>query len=356
MTVTVCLNMIVRNERAVIERCLNSVKPFIDTWCIVDTGSTDGTQELIRSTMAGMPGVLHERPWRNFGHNRTEAIKLAEGLADYLFVIDADEILRLPNDYQRPQLDHAAYQLQVKFASIEYARVCLVRSNHQWRYEGVLHEYLETDMPFEAAALPGLYVEVTTQGFRSLNPRKFLDDAAVLMRALTDEPHNARYQYYLAQSWRDAGEASKALDAYDKRASMVGWEEEGWHASYQAAVLAEKLGKAPAEIVDRYLQCHNRRPTRSEPLVALATWFRLQDRFANAAMVGAEAMRIAKPADLLFVEPDCYGWRRADEYALALFYTQNSKAAMKIWQDVLNGGLAPESEIERLKANIAFCG
>ena len=37
---TICLNMIVKNERPVIERCLNSVKEKIDYWVIVDTGST----------------------------------------------------------------------------------------------------------------------------------------------------------------------------------------------------------------------------------------------------------------------------------------------------------------------------
>jgi hypothetical protein len=36
----------------------------------VDTGSDDGTQDVIRNHMArlGIPGELYERPWRNFGH------------------------------------------------------------------------------------------------------------------------------------------------------------------------------------------------------------------------------------------------------------------------------------------------
>ena len=44
----VCLNMIVKNEAAVIARCLASVRPLIDSWAIVDTGSSDGTQEIVR--------------------------------------------------------------------------------------------------------------------------------------------------------------------------------------------------------------------------------------------------------------------------------------------------------------------
>ena len=74
---TICLNMIIKNEAPVIRRCLDSVKPFIDSWVIVDTGSSDDTQQIVRDTMAGLPGELHERPWKNFGHNRNEALELA---------------------------------------------------------------------------------------------------------------------------------------------------------------------------------------------------------------------------------------------------------------------------------------
>ena len=47
-TPTICLNMIVKNESRVIKRCLESVKGFIDYWVIVDTGSEDGTQDMIK--------------------------------------------------------------------------------------------------------------------------------------------------------------------------------------------------------------------------------------------------------------------------------------------------------------------
>ena len=50
--------MIVKNEAHVIERCLASVKSIVASWVIVDTGSTDGTQEFVRSVMAGIPGEL----------------------------------------------------------------------------------------------------------------------------------------------------------------------------------------------------------------------------------------------------------------------------------------------------------
>ena len=53
---TVCLCMIVKNEAPVIARCLDSVRPLITHWVIVDTGSTDGTQDIIREHSARSSG------------------------------------------------------------------------------------------------------------------------------------------------------------------------------------------------------------------------------------------------------------------------------------------------------------
>jgi hypothetical protein len=61
---SICLAMIVRDEAQVIERCLSSVIGLIDYWVICDTGSIDGTPDLIANILAGVPGELHHRPWR----------------------------------------------------------------------------------------------------------------------------------------------------------------------------------------------------------------------------------------------------------------------------------------------------
>src|SRR5579872_450172 len=164
---TFCLNMIVKNEAAVIARCLESVKPILDSWCIVDTGSTDGTQNIIRSILKDIPGELHERPWRNFGHNRSEAIELASPRADYLFFIDADEVLETAEGFRLPELDRDAYQLAMRSGANEYFRLGLVATRLKWRSVGVLHEYLEADRPYAPATLDGITVVAVGDGGRS---------------------------------------------------------------------------------------------------------------------------------------------------------------------------------------------
>ena len=54
---TICLCMIVKNEATVIRRCLDSVRPIIDHWIVVDTGSTDGTQDIVRAHFRDLPGL-----------------------------------------------------------------------------------------------------------------------------------------------------------------------------------------------------------------------------------------------------------------------------------------------------------
>ena len=106
---SVCLNMIVKNESHVIRRCLASLKPVIDYWVIVDTGSVDGTQEVIREYLQDIPGELHERPWVDFAYNRNEALALAKNLSDYLLFIDADDTLVFAVEAVLPPLSEGAY-------------------------------------------------------------------------------------------------------------------------------------------------------------------------------------------------------------------------------------------------------
>jgi glycosyltransferase involved in cell wall biosynthesis len=109
MKKTICLNMIVKNESHVIERCLESVKKIIDYWVIVDTGSEDGTQEIIKQVLKDIPGELHERPWINFEYNRNEALSLALDKADYIFFIVADDRLIFGEDFALPELEAEGY-------------------------------------------------------------------------------------------------------------------------------------------------------------------------------------------------------------------------------------------------------
>lgn len=354
----ICLNMIVRDEAAVIERCLASVRPFIDHWVIVDTGSLDDTPARIERALAGVPGQLHHRPWRNFGHNRSEALELARqavGRAGYLLFIDADEQLGHEPGFARwPALHEPAYSLQARYGGLSYDRVSLVSAALPWRWQGVLHEYLDAGQPVAQPRLPGVWIAVTPDGARSADPDKFAKDAAVLEQALREEPDNARYVFYLAQSWRDAGRPELALAHYARRAAMGGWDEEVWYALLQCAQLAERLGQPHEQVLAAYLQAHQSRPSRAEALTGLATYLRGRQDWHLAYLFAREAARIPLPGDRLFVDLAPYHWRAADELALAAHYTARPAEAHALWSGLLRSPLLPAAERARIERNLAF--
>jgi hypothetical protein len=353
---TICLNMIIKNEAPVIRRCLDSVKPFIDSWVIVDTGSSDDTRSIVRDTMAGLPGELHERPWKNFGHNRTEALELARSRGDYLFFIDADERLELPPGFERPQLGADGYHLNVSYAGLAYARVALIASRLPWRWEGVLHEYLACTGTFKLETLAGPTVVVSHDGARSRDPDTYKKDAALLEEALLRNPNNARDVFYLAQSYRDAGELAKSRDTYRRRASMQGWEEEGWFALYQVAVLEERLNAAPEVVSFAYLTAYQRRPTRAEPLVRLARYHRLRKEFHLALLYAKRAASLTRPPDQLFIDESAYTWSALDELAVAAYYVGAKDDGRSAVRQLLTENRFPESERARMLKNAEFYG
>lgn len=350
---TICLNMIVKDEAPVIRRCLASVRPFVDHWVIVDTGSTDGTQELVREALAGLPGELHERPWVDFGHNRTEALRLAEGRGDYVFTLDADEELIAPAGWRWPDLEAEALDVEMVFGPLRYARVALISTRLPWRWEGVLHEYLEAGREPRRGRIEGAHILVRPEGARSRDPLKFQRDAEALEAALQKEPGNARYRFYLAQSRRDAGDRDRALAAYDARAGMGGWDEEVYIARLEGARCAEALGRPAAEIAFRLLQAHEARPGRPEALVELARFHRVRNEPHLAYLFARKALDLPRGADRLFVEP-LAAWRAKDEGCIAAYWTGRMEESRALGEAALTDPQLPEGERDRVQANLAF--
>jgi glycosyltransferase involved in cell wall biosynthesis len=351
---SLCLNMIVKNEAHVIRRCLDSVRPYVSHWVIVDTGSTDGTQDVIREHMHDIPGTLHERPWRDFGHNRSEAIALARGHGDYALVMDADHVLHVPDGFTFEGLDADAYYIEHRYAGVNYVLGILLGDRIAWRYEGVLHEYPTADVPHRFVPLRGPWIQVFHEGARSKDPQTYRRDIAVLEEALAREPGNARYAYYLAQSLKDSGELERALAMYERRAGMQGWEEETWQARYQAALLIERLGRPPADVHRAYFEAFKARPIRAEPLVQLARWHRLRQEWAFALLFARAAANAPRPADRLFVEDAVYAWRAQDELSVAAFYAGSRQEGHAAALRALAEPSLPAADRKRLEDNLRY--
>ena len=323
MPVRVGLVMIVRDEEAVIQRALQSALPFVSTWLIVDTGSTDRTRDIIRETMAGLSGQLVERPWVNFGHNRTEALALCEGRMDWAIMLDADDNLEgvppPPEIWQREELDGIA--IRIKHNDIWHQRVQAFRMGRGWVYKGVLHEYPACErvaQPVIGLLPRETYMVTRCEGVRSRNPRKYLDDAAVLEAELARNPGDARTLFYLAQSYRDAGLAAEASQNYARYLDGSGGTDQE---RYVAILSLMNLVAEPATKLALAWRAVDLCPQRVEaPFLILQTW--RQRGWPVTAQVWALARAVEnRRADVgwLFVNQSVYEWGFDNEIAVAAF-------------------------------------
>jgi glycosyltransferase involved in cell wall biosynthesis len=356
----ICLVMIVKDEEDVIERCLSSVAPFISYWIIVDTGSTDNTKQRIQEIMDGfeIPGEIHERPWVDFGTNRTESLKLAKGKCDYRWIIDADDYIELkdgknPFTILDPSVD--CYKFMYSLGNLQYYRAQMIKSNQDWVYEGVLHEYLafkEGEGVFAEGTMGECIIKAAISPHKraaSLK-EKYSNDAKVLEKALLNEPDNKRYIFYLAQSYRDAEDFEKAIENYKKRANMGGWQEEVYYSLYMIARISEKNGKHYSELADLYGRAWEYRPFRLEACFHAMRHLRASGRNYMAFVYGLSAYQNPGCKDILFIEPEIWQWRFLDEFSITCFYAGYPQKSVELCNKILSSDFFPTlPEVERVR-------
>jgi glycosyltransferase involved in cell wall biosynthesis/SAM-dependent methyltransferase len=348
----ICLNMIVRNEAHIIHELIASVADHIDSWVIVDTGSTDGTQDLIRRLMAerGIPGELFERSWRNFGSNRTEALELAQGRGDYIWVMDADDIVTGTIDFSGLTAD--GYSVRIRDGAL-YWRVQLFRDGVPWRYTGVLHEVAVCDVPHTQKRLEGDYrIESRRLGARNQDPQKYVRDAAILQAEVDRHPDDTRSVFYLAQSYFDAGDFASARRWYARRAEMGGWDEEIYYSLYRVALAMDRGGESWPAVQDAFLRAWSFRPTRAEPLYMIARHYRVGGDYRLGHLFAEQAARIPLPTnDVLFVPADVYEWRALDEQAVCGSWIGAFPETLALCQRLLARADIPAEDRTRIAAN-----
>lgn len=364
----ICLAMIVKNEIHNMRRCLESVRDVIQYWVICDTGSTDGTQQFIKDLMAewNIPGELHECPWVDFATNRTESLKLARSKAEYTFVIDADDYLEFSGPKEvLNNLKQDQYHLKIMHGGLTYFRPQIINNTYDWRYEGVLHEFLSG--PANVRMAPAFMLEnviirasasETRGGFSG--SKKYINDALILEKALLDdnlvEHMRSRYTFYQAQSYRDAGDWPRCLKAYEDRIKLGGWEEEVYYSKYMVARMKLALNYSETEIIDAFIQAWEYRPARTDALYDLIRYLQDKGRFTYAYALATIGVRIPPNKDILFVRQDLYQWRMVDDYSILAMRTGNKNEAITAATSLINSPhfvqLVPADEQERIKKNL----
>jgi glycosyltransferase involved in cell wall biosynthesis len=350
----ICLNMIVKNESKIIERCIKSVYHLIDTWCIVDTGSTDGTQEIIKELLKDKPGELIERPWVNFGHNRNEALRYGEKWGDWILLTDADMVLvdeGFDKSTLNPSID--GYEVIQDNHGVRYNNYRLLRASRNWQCIGVTHEYYSPADGIKTRDLiPALWFNDISDGGSKSD--KFERDIRLLEQGLIDEPNNHRYMFYLAQSYRDIQQWDKAIHWYEKCAETSTWDEEAWFAAYMVGWCMCGAGKPVQETSVALYKAWMMRPWRNEPVFQMAMEFKKAGAWDNAYQLLKVAASMDYPhRDSLFISAVLYEGASIDEFAVAAYHVGKHQEAIAATQKLLTSPYG-EKNSERLNNNILY--
>ena len=366
-TITLC--MIVKNETAVIERCLRSMAPHVDRYDITDTGSTDGTPEKIKEVMdeLGVPGEVYLSDWKGFGDHagemgsRSESLQNCKGKADYAWIIDADDSIEgTPNKIEDTEAD--AYSLRINRGEFTWWRNQIFKVESNWRYKGILHEYAECEgcnngQGPNAKRLEGKYGVIARTEGNERNAgktaiEKYAKDAEILEKACVEEPENHRYRFYLAQSYFDCQNWEKAKENYEKRVELGGWPEEQWYSLYRIAMIEAIMDKPLEVIIHAFMRCYNARPTRAEPLFQAARIYRLNNLPAAGYVYARQGLEIPYPeGDILFIQDEIYGYALLDEVGATAFYAGKPNVGYAACQKLLEDKLYPEDQWQRIQTN-----
>ena len=360
---TICLNMIVKNEAAIIRDTLENIIAHIplDYYVISDTGSDDNTAEIIEQFFAekGIRGEIHHDKWVNFAHNRNCALQHAQGKTDYVLIFDADD--RFEGTFELPEeLTSDRYYFRmansVTGANV-YFRTLMFRNDGSFYWRGVLHEFVEQRKKtvVEQKIFGDYYVISGRFGARSKNPQKYFQDAQVLKKAFyspEDEDLKDRYAFYTAQSYRDADMPEKAIEWYAKRANLGGWYEEVYYSLLQIALLKIELNAPLDEVQNLLLAAYEYRPQRAESLYHLARQLRLHDKIKLAYIYANAAVSIPLTKDILFVDHSVYEWKAKDELAVSAYWVGNYQLCHDLCVELLFNPAVPEQNKKRFLDNL----
>jgi tetratricopeptide (TPR) repeat protein len=342
---TLCLVMIVKDQAEGLGRGLDSVKGLISHWVVADMGSTDGTRKVIEESIGHIPGSIHDLQGVASAENRTHALELARGKADYDLVLDANMTVTASAEF-RHNLEADSYLLRQE-GPAECWVERLVSDRHRWRYIGVAREFIFSNTACTQKKLPDLSIACHEED--SDRTTKLNSEIELLKEALERGSNVPRATFYLAQAYRDLGNLPRAIEHYEERLKMGGWEEELWYSAYQIACMQQRLRIAWMLVLSRYLEAYQLRPTRAEPLFRIARYYRETGQYRLGHLFAHAAMEIPVPDDLLFIERSVYQYELPLEYALCGFHLGMKEEAVRVAREILSEASVPEDARQAAK-------
>ncbi len=341
------VTIMVKNEEDVMEKTL---LPFLErndpriAYLILDTGSTDNTVQATLDIFQkyNARGFVVEKPFVNFAVSRNDAIKFAEEkfpYAGFLLMIDAEwyvqnvsELLDFCEEYKYTAEN--SFLLKIGNKGFENFLPRLFRPNKGLKFEGVVHEYLNSA---SCTKIPGSVIAIydpSVKG-REQSQNRWKRDAKLLYDEHKRNPEDPRTTFYLAQTYACLGDLENAKYWYQFRTQQKGWDQENYMAFYRLGGIFEALNDWSNALFN-YLKAYSMRPWRVEPLIALGMHYLKEQNFVLAFMFSKQAVSvIPQPTEVLFVDKIHYDFTRYDLLGMSAWYVGEYEIGEKAVEQAL---------------------
>ncbi len=305
--VTVSLCMIVKNEEAVLDRCLKPAKLFADEIIIVDTGSTDRTAEIAEKYTEH----VYKYQWNDdFAAARNESFSKAS--MDYCMWLDADDVITEENAEKlrrlKKTLDPSTDIVMMNYTIAEdpdgrplfsYYRERMVRNSREYRWEGPVHEAIR---PRGAI----LYSDITVF-HRKTEPGDPDRNLRIYEKILARDGHlEGRELFYYARELYFHKCWQKAAGAFVQFLQGDGWAENKIEACLNLADCYRILGLHQQKLTALFHSFQMDTP-RGEICCEIGRHFLESGQYETAAFWYRTALQLQPPDRKgAFVRWDCY--------------------------------------------------
>ena len=361
------LNFICKDESPVIENMLESAKGIVDLIVVNDTGSTDGTQQIIKNfgEKYGIPTYVFERPFDDFENSRNHAMQKLRDVVKELnwnadqvhgFWFDCDETLVIDSKFNKSQFTKDLYMINTYIGQMKYTRNTFFKVSKPFRWYGPVHEFIVCDEQNITSGLAeNIHVDVKMTGNSWLGDiaEKYASHAYKLEAYINKNRQDPRWIFYTAQSWHDAASIKdnkeeneerlrRSLKYYRERVSRTdGYAEEIFYAQYRIGTIMRILDEPWHLTHMELLKAYQIDPLRGESIkviidhyLQMGEWNMayLYSKFAKTTFHGKNPY----PTRLLFVDEATYVWKFAEAHAAAAFYTGRMDEAKQTYQEIVN--------------------
>lgn len=384
------LNFICKNESHVIERMLNSVKSITDLIVVNDTGSTDGTQELIKKfgLENNIPTYVFERTFDDFEKSRNFAMqKLRDVVRDlhwdsektHGYWIDCDENLIIKDNFDKNQFINDLYMMNVYIGQMKYTRNTFFKVSKPFRWYGPIHEFIVCDDKNITSGLAeNILVNVQMDGasWQGKTSEKYLDHAHKLETYINNDRSDPRWIFYTAQSYHDSASIQdnkdeneerlrRSLRYYRERTERTdGYPEEIYYAHFRIGTIMRNLEEPWNLTLQECLKAYAVDPLRGESIKTIIDYYLqvgewhlayLYSKFAKENFHGKNPY----PTRLLFVDEALYTWKFAEAHAAASFYCGRKEEAKAVFLEILaitkkSPQSFSEDDLKKIEANSQF--